>query len=351
MRTAFLLALVVAPAVLAGCAGPAGPDDSDNDGLPDAFETGPRQISVFRGGNATILAVTSDPKQRDTDGDGLTDFEEAAKATDPSNVDTDGDGLTDGRNIRLDAALIAAKDLVASPEDPQLALGEFDACSPPQLDPVKDDSDKPWPDGLLDGDEIRGWTVTVGGTTYPVASDPCSPDSDNDGLNDGLERARGADPGKKDTDEDGTSDPLDADPLANIVVLVRLDRIVLKRDMDPLGGSQLRFTVDTGGVRHEYSKDVSAAGDVPLGFTSEADVDDSGLGGRLEVAVLITVIDDEPFPQEDEGVAVDGARPTAEVVYEALAGEWTHSGRRVTGAGSVEGNDATLHFTIETLRT
>lgn len=351
MRAGLLVALVVAPALLAGCAGPTAPDDRDNDGLPDAFETGARQITVYRAGNATVLTVTSDPEVRDTDGDGLTDFEEASKATDPSNVDTDGDGLTDGRNVRLDAALVAAKRLVTSRQEPGLALGEYDACSPPQLDPTRDDSDRPWADGLRDGAEVAGWSVTVRGSTYGVASDPCSPDSDNDGLDDGKEHERGADPGKKDTDDDGVGDALDADPVSNVVVAVRLDRIVLKRDMDPLGGSQLRFTVDAGGVRHQFSKDVARSGEVPLGLNAEADVDDTGLGGRLEVAVLLTVVDDEPFPQDDEGVAVDGARPTAELVYEALGGEWSHAGRRVVGSGSVEGNDATLFFTITTLRT
>jgi hypothetical protein len=35
----------------------------------------------------------------DTDGDGLTDEEEAERGTDPDNPDTDGDGLTDGQEV------------------------------------------------------------------------------------------------------------------------------------------------------------------------------------------------------------------------------------------------------------
>lgn len=48
----------------------------------------------------TLLACAAgDPIDVDTDGDGLTDTEEAALGTDPSVVDTDGDGLADGQEV------------------------------------------------------------------------------------------------------------------------------------------------------------------------------------------------------------------------------------------------------------
>ena len=59
----------------------------------------------------------------DSDGDGLTDAEEALWGTDPHNPDTDGDGLTDGEEVRLH-----------------------------YTDPLVADTDG---DGFSDGDEVR----------------------------------------------------------------------------------------------------------------------------------------------------------------------------------------------------
>ena len=53
--------------------------DTDNDGLPDAFE----------------LELGWNPNSADADGDGLTDTQEFAAGTDPNNADTDGDGVND----------------------------------------------------------------------------------------------------------------------------------------------------------------------------------------------------------------------------------------------------------------
>ena len=53
--------------------------DTDGDGLTDKEEA----------------EKGTDPKKADTDGNGLTDKEEAEKGTDPKKADTDGDGLTD----------------------------------------------------------------------------------------------------------------------------------------------------------------------------------------------------------------------------------------------------------------
>lgn len=100
----------------------------------------------------------------DTDGDGLTDDEEAALKTDPNNPDTDGDGLKDGEEVKTY-----------------------------HTDPLKADSDG---DGLKDGDEVRMYKT-----------DPNKADSDGDGLNDGDEVLKyNTDPLKADTDGDGLSD-------------------------------------------------------------------------------------------------------------------------------------------------
>ena len=59
-------------------------DDTDGDGLTDAFE---------------LLVSTTDPGEADSDDDGLTDEEEIFFGTNPLNPDTDGDGLTDGEEV------------------------------------------------------------------------------------------------------------------------------------------------------------------------------------------------------------------------------------------------------------
>ena len=80
----------------------------------------------------------------DSDGDGLTDEEEAALGTDPLDPDSDGDGLSDGDEVRVHGT-----------------------------DPLNEDSDF---DGLEDGDEVA---------TY--GTDPTAADSDGGGVGDGVE--------------------------------------------------------------------------------------------------------------------------------------------------------------------
>jgi outer membrane protein OmpA-like peptidoglycan-associated protein len=124
-------------------------DDNDGDGLTNGYEK----------------TVGTDPNKADTDGDGLTDYEEIVKYhTDPLKPDTDGDGLTDGEEVMKY-----------------------------HTDPLKADTDG---DGLNDGQEVN---------TYHT--DPLKADTDGDGLNDGDEVLKyHTDPLKTDTDGDGLSD-------------------------------------------------------------------------------------------------------------------------------------------------
>jgi len=77
--------------------------DTDGDGLADGYETLGWTIVVDRSGygdaaNGQMLVIyeqTSDITLADTDGDGLSDFEEFQIRSDPRSADTDWDGLTD----------------------------------------------------------------------------------------------------------------------------------------------------------------------------------------------------------------------------------------------------------------
>ncbi len=106
----------------------------------------------------------------DTDGDGLTDGEEAALGTNPLSPDSDDDGLDDGTEV---------------------AMG---------LDPLDGDSDG---DGLGDGEELAQW-----------GTDPANPDSDDDGLSDPDELGLGLDPLDPDSDDDGTPDGAETEAVA-----------------------------------------------------------------------------------------------------------------------------------------
>lgn len=105
MRTSLLSisTLALSLAALSGCASML---DSDGDGLSNEEEA----------------TLGTDPDNADSDGDGLRDLKETLLGTDPLNIDTDGDGLTDQEEV---------KDL--------------------ELDPLDPDMDK---DGVLDGTEI-----------------------------------------------------------------------------------------------------------------------------------------------------------------------------------------------------
>ncbi len=100
----------------------------------------------------------------DTDGDGLSDADEAIYGSDPLNRDYDGDGLLDGAEVNQYGT-----------------------------DPLNNDTDG---DGLTDGAEINQY-----------GTNPANADTDGDGLGDGDEiYAYGTNPNALDTDGDGASD-------------------------------------------------------------------------------------------------------------------------------------------------
>src|SRR3989339_1548606 len=130
----------------------------------------------------------TDPKNPDTDGDGLKDGEEVTKyKTDPLKADTDGDGLNDG-----DEVLKYKTDPLKADTDSD-GLSDYAELITNKTDPLKADTDG---DGLKDGEEV---------TKYKT--DPLKADTDGDGLKDGEEVTKyKTDPLKADTDGDGLKD-------------------------------------------------------------------------------------------------------------------------------------------------
>jgi gliding motility-associated-like protein len=152
----------------------------------------------------------------DTDGDGLTDFEEVTDTgTDPNNPDTDGDGYNDGNEVTiasdpLDPCDPNPMNPVCDLDGDGLTNGEETTAG---TDPNIPDTDG---DGVLDGEEVLGvddpsTPYVTTGTSDPL--DACDPintspacDTDGDGLNNGDEATNGTDPNNPDTDGDGFND-------------------------------------------------------------------------------------------------------------------------------------------------
>jgi hypothetical protein len=123
----------------------------------------------------------------DTDGDALTDREEAQEGTNPSKVDTDGDGFSDGVEVRFRRQGVDFDPTQIADADG----GGLDPGCPPPLRAIDNDCD-----GLLDCDE------QFIGTNANVV------DSDRDGIPDGVEWRGGTQGSSNDLDEDPDNDGL-----------------------------------------------------------------------------------------------------------------------------------------------
>ncbi len=197
--------------------------DSDGDGIADGKED--------RNADGRVSTGEEDPRKVDTDGDGLPDNIEDTNLdglydplteTDPSRIDTDGDGLPDGiedsggcltTTITSCANALSGDGTTCYVCSGEPATGDL-ACNcafwhdgirqPIESDPRLPDTDA---DGLRDGVEDQNadgiWERPIP-YDVPRASDETSAthvDSDGDGLSDGAEDINGngqIDPGETD---------------------------------------------------------------------------------------------------------------------------------------------------------
>lgn len=260
MRLALVACLVLLTATLAGCS--SGARDEDGDGLRDKTEKDWPTILVDYLDRRVRLDPTSDVDKVDTDGDGLSDFDEFFRKTDPRDPDTDHDGLTDCQET--------VHTVAAECEDPDFA-GDYDhgyGTNPARADsdpgPVRFlnqpgrftdetgtlvDGHVEWGDGISDRDEVFGYEVHLNGDRVRnVTSDPRDPDTDGDGLEDGEEALLyAADPSVEDTDGDSCRDGQDPWPSSYESYAFGLGTFRLQRDMDPEGGADLQLTISMGG--------------------------------------------------------------------------------------------------------
>ncbi len=137
--------------------------------------------------NQTAAAVAG---LQDTDGDGLTNEQEAGYGTDPNNADTDRDGLIDGDEI------FRTRTNALVPDTDGDGLIDGDEVKR-KTDPLNPDTDG---DSSRDGDEVR------------LGTDPLRTDTDSDGLPDGAEPGPCPNPLNPDSDQDGIIDGRDLSP-------------------------------------------------------------------------------------------------------------------------------------------
>jgi len=183
--------------------------DCDTDGLTNEEElTGVDDPTTPNNPNGN----TTDPLVIDTDGDGVTDGDEAGDTTDPNNPcdyviasqtvtpsaawsssDCDNDGLTNGEELTG----------IDDPSTPNNPNGNTS-------DPLNPDTDG---DGVTDGDEAGDNTDPNNPCELVIASQTVTPsttwsaaDCDNDGLTNGEELTGSTDPLNPDTDGDGVID-------------------------------------------------------------------------------------------------------------------------------------------------
>ena len=177
------------------------------DQLPDVF----RRLADDTGGEAGA----------DTDEDGLSDCLETTGVlaangrtyyTDPRDADSDDDGLTDGDEVgeRIDFARLG-EDL-AIPALSRLAESGARVHSL-RGHPKRGDSDD---DGLIDATELDDGTLVF------------DPDSDDDGLGDGTERAAGTNPWWVNSDGDSFDDGYEYDRQGDGLKPLFYDRKVSK---------------------------------------------------------------------------------------------------------------------------
>ena len=247
-----IIAMVIAIIIASNFTGCIVKEDGDGDGLPDNIEKEGWIVRVIYPGqmNATTYHVSSNPHKRDSDGDGLTDYEELMwkggdKATDPTKKDTDRDGLTDYEEVMIY-----------------------------HTDPLK-----PYDD--IDGDNFPAWQGDYGEIDYYKKH----------GLDDEKIREYLQNP---DVDDDGVNDGYDKDPLKDLKINVTITGLKIWSMMDGQNDKilEVKINVSSDADWHLFSLPaVIVNKNYSLNLNCTLDLDDHGIPGNLSNSFVITVMD------------------------------------------------------------
>lgn len=289
--------LLLMTAAMSGCLG------REVSSLPDTY-----LIRVVHTGDytATNVTVRPDPDMQDTDGDGLSDYDEWFNYfTNASNPDTDGDGIPDGLEVEMGT----------DPTD------------------WRHDGDN---DGFNDYRELMFYR-----NTYNISNDTSLAFLQTD-----------------DVDGDGVKDGFDINPLRDLRVNMTIEAIEITSDMDESDGhfeTQFQLVTDgtasTGGLssrRYDVIQDQKNT----IGYTFTADLDDTGTPGEYNNSITLTVIDhDDRFGERkpEDAISGDGF---PEMDFVRIDGNGSYSTAQFdirSGCHSytLHGRDGTIWFTIE----
>jgi len=290
--------------------------DTDDDGLSDLQEeAGWEVVVVNTSAGLTFMSsrssetymVFSDPLSPDSDGDGLSDWEEYNLSSDPRSIDTDGDGVRDLDEVGL-GTNITNCDSEGDGLTDGLELGFLS-------DPMKTDTDG---EGLSDLEE------------FYLGSHPRETDSDGDSLDDAEESAFNSNPNNPDEDGDlafdrqerelGTSprsDDHDGDGLIDgLEIYYRTNATNGDSDGDGLSdGYEISSLMDP--VNNDTDGDGLLDGvEVAMGYNPRSgDSDGDGIPDALDRDNEITL--------EGEIVVVFDNLEGAQALVDALSGEAT----------------------------
>ena len=201
--------------------------DSDGDGVIDGTEvldqTNPLDPCLFVLSHQTVTA-SENWNTLDCDNDGLTNKEETALGTDPLNKDSDGDGVIDGTEIKDKTdPLILCDYILESQTVPVSSSWSNSDCDQDGLsnsdeivlgtDPKNSDTDG---DGVIDGTEVSDLTDPLDLCSLVLTHQTLTPsenwknsDCDQDGLSNELEQSLGTDYSNPDSDGDGVIDGIE----------------------------------------------------------------------------------------------------------------------------------------------
>ncbi|WP_342304067.1 hypothetical protein [Methanolobus sp. ZRKC5] len=222
---------------------PTNTTDTDGEGLMDVIETAGWDVTFTNGTGTHTVRVDSEPLNKDTDYDGLSDFAEYSNSSNPRDTDSDDDGLSDLMEINLgtdildcdtDGDRLDDNTEIIFGSDPLMGDTDGDFLSDMDefnygTDPNNNDTDG---DGLTDEEEEETCTSMTDADTDDDlipdgeedywgdgedywSCDACNPDIDGDGLLDGYEVYYNTSMYLNDTDGDGLLDGQEIDNMTD----------------------------------------------------------------------------------------------------------------------------------------
>ncbi|MEE9444605.1 MAG: OmpA family protein [Cocleimonas sp.] len=170
--------------------------DSDSDGISDLQEIGDLLDKPLDTDKDGIIDALDTEEILDHDGDGLTDLIEKELHSDPKNVDSDDDGINDNEELgdNVEKPLDTDGDGIINILDPDDDNDNLDTRFESEIgtNPLSTDTDG---DGLDDAKEVAGGSINdLQDTDKDGKIDAVDSDDDNDGIATLLEIKNGTNP-------------------------------------------------------------------------------------------------------------------------------------------------------------